>query len=132
MRVGAWGVGSQIAMESSELESDVGSWTQVGTIGELQPFGEQLTDYEPSILDDFSGFIPVFTSDGQVPLVDKYDAERVVQSAWKSLPAREMELPWESDFWSKFLDPNVSAMDMLTRGIKRPVPAPDVDGNATF
>ena len=119
-------------MESSELESDVGSWTQVGTIGELQPFGEQLTDYEPSILDDFSGFIPVFTSDGQVPLVDKYDAERVVQSAWKSLPAREMELPWESDFWTKFLDPNVSAMDMLTRGIKRPVHAPDVDGNATF
>ena len=119
-------------MESSELESDVGSWTQVGTIGELQPFGDQQSDYEPSILDDFSGFIPVFTSDGQVPLVDKYDAERVLQSAWKTLPAREMELPWESDFWTKFLDPNVSAMDMLTRGIKRPVPAPDVDGNATF
>ena len=37
-----------------------------------------------------------------------------------------MELPWESDFWTKFLDPNVTAVEMLTKGIKRPMPVPDV------
>ena len=38
------------------------------------------------------------------------------------MPNREIELPWESGFWNKFLDPSVSAYDMLTRGIKRPMP----------
>ena len=38
------------------------------------------------------------------------------------MPSKEPELPWEGDFWDNFLNPNVSVMDMLTRGIKRPAP----------
>ena len=49
----------------------------------------------------------MFTTDGCEPLAADYDADRVVQSAWKSLPNTELELHWEKDFWSRFLDPNV-------------------------
>ena len=87
--------------------------------------------YEPSIRSDFSGFLPVFTTDGCEPLAAEYDAVRVVQSAWKSLPNTELELHWEKDFWSRFLDPNVSALDMMTRGIKRPMPVPDVTASSS-
>ena len=59
------------------MSSDLGSWTQVGTTGGARHTDEQLTDYEPSILNDFSGFLPSQTSDGQEPLAENYDAERV-------------------------------------------------------
>ena len=51
-----------------------------------------------------------------------YNPELVVQSAWKSLTNKEMELPWEGGFWDKFLDPNIPAIELFSRGIKRPLP----------
>ena len=97
---------------------DIGSWTQVGFSG-LQ---SAETDYEPSIGTDFSGMLPLATDPNESSISEKYDPDVVVQSAWKSLPSRELEMPWESGFWNKFLDPTVSAWDMMTRGIKRPAP----------
>ena len=97
---------------------DVGSWTHIGDTG-LQ---EANTEYEPSIRTDFSGMLPFATGLEESSVSENYDPNMIVQSAWKSLPSREMEMPWESGFWDKFLDPNVSAVEMMTRGIKRPAP----------
>ena len=109
---------------------DLASWTHVGDTGFQSRLSGHSSEYEPSCV-EFSGFLPDFTSDGQEPLVLGYDADRIVQSAWKSLPSRELEVHWESDFWSQFLDPNITAMDMMTKGLKRPMPAPDVQGVAS-
>ena len=97
---------------------DDGSWTQVGNVG----FQKAITEYEPSIGTDFSGMLPFATDPTESSISENYDPEVIVQSAWKSLPSRELEMPWESGFWNKFLDPNVTAWDMMTRGIKRPAP----------
>ena len=97
---------------------DDGSWTlAVGT-----GFQGANTEYEPSIGTDFSGMLPFATEQDGLSVSDNYDPDVIVQSAWKSLPSRELEMPWESGFWNKFLDPNVSALEMMTRGIKRPAP----------
>jgi hypothetical protein len=66
--------------------------------------------------------LPFATEPTGSSISEKYDPDVIVQSAWKSLPSRELEMPWESGFWNKFLDPNVTAWDMMTRGIKRPAP----------
>ena len=97
---------------------DDGSWTHVGNAG----FQRANTEYEPSIGTDFSGMLPFATEPTGSSISEKYDPDVIVQSAWKSLPSRELEMPWESGFWNKFLDPNVTAWDMMTRGIKRPAP----------
>ena len=34
----------------------------------------------------------------------------------------EPKMPWDGNFWDRFLDPAVSAMDMLEKGYKRPYP----------
>ena len=81
-------------------------------------------DYSPSILTDFSGVLPGVSEDEGIELSKHYDPEAVVQSAWKSLTHEGPKLPWESNFWERFLDPNVSAMDLMDRGYKRPAPAP--------
>ena len=39
-------------------------------------------------------------------------------------------MPWEQGFWGKFLDPNISAVDMLSSGLKRPFPFHVVDENS--
>ena len=80
--------------------------------------------YSPSIRTDFSGLLPEISTDEGLNIVEGYNPEAVVQSAWKSLAAETPKLPWERNFWDKFLDPNVSAMDMLEKGFKRPLPAP--------
>jgi len=80
--------------------------------------------YSPSIRTDFSGLLPEISTDDDLNIVEGYNPEAVVQSAWKSLAAETPKLPWERNFWDKFLDPNVSAMDMLEKGFKRPLPAP--------
>ena len=89
--------------------------------------GGQLFDdvsYSPSIRTDFSGFLPDFSADDDLGIAEGYNPEAVVQAAWKSLTAETPKLPWECNFWDRFLDPNVSAMDMLEKGLKRPLPAP--------
>ena len=81
-------------------------------------------DYSPSNFTDFSGVLPGVSLDEGIELSKNYDPEVIVQSAWKSLSHEGPKLPWESNFWERFLDPNVSAMDMLERGYKRPAPVP--------
>ena len=132
MQVVAWGFFVVFsAMDLQETEHDRDSWTHVSDFGFGQVSEPDASYYEPSIRSDFSRFLPVFTTDGCEPLAADYDADRVVQSAWKSLPNTELELHWEKDFWSRFLDPNVSALDMMTRGIKRPMPVPDVTASSS-
>ena len=97
---------------------DEESWAHVEETG----FSKVDTEYEPSIRDDISEMLPFVTDQDDVGISENYNTDVIVQSAWKSLPNREIELPWESGFWNKFLDPSVSAYDMLTRGIKRPMP----------
>ena len=80
--------------------------------------------YAPSIRTDFSGFLPEFSADDDLGIAEGYNPEAVVQAAWKSLTAETPKLLWECNFWDRFLDPNVSAMDMLEKGLKRPLPAP--------
>ena len=97
---------------------DESSWTHVEETG----FSKVDTEYEPSIRDDISEMLPFVTDQDDVGISANYNTDVIVQSAWKSLPNREIELPWESGFWNKFLDPSISAYDMLARGIKRPMP----------
>ena len=131
------------AMETTDLQtSEVGGAeihddAPAGVTGEMQDsqwqvissdlFGLQQHDdvsYSPSIRTDFSGFLPEFSPDDDLNLAEGYNTEAVVQSAWKSLTAETPKLPSERNFWEKFLDPTVSAMDMLEKGFKRPLPAP--------
>ena len=103
---------------SFDASLDEESWTHVGETG----FSKVDTEYEPSIRDDISEMLPFVTDQDDVGISENYNTDVIVQSAWKSLPNREIELPWESGFWNKFLDPSISAYDMLNRGIKRPMP----------
>ena len=117
------GVGLVAAMEvpadiSFDSLLDEESWTHVEETG----FSRVDTDYEPSIRDDISEMLPFVTDQDDVGISANYNTDVIVQSAWKSLPNREIELPWESGFWNKFLDPSISAYNMLARGIKRPMP----------
>ena len=98
-------------MEPPEGDEELRSWTPVTDLGFQDG---QSSGYDPSCCTDFSGFLPHGTSDGQEPLSLQYNADRILHSAWNSLPSREPELYGEHDFWTRFLDPNVSAMDMLT------------------
>ena len=118
------------AMETFETGSDLSTWTHVGYTDGRQIQFDQPSEYEPSILSEFAGFLPHVTSDGFESFPEDYRAEKMVQAAWKSLPNKELELHWESDFWTRFLDPNVSALDMMSKGLKRPMPAPDISGAA--
>ena len=77
--------------------------------------------YSPSVCTDFSGFLPRVSLDKSLDVSSNYDPEAVVR-----LPAETFKLPWERCFWNRFLDPNSSAMDMLGKGFKRPLPAPVV------
>ena len=60
------------------------------------------TEYDPSIGTDFSGMLPFATEQDGLSVSDNYDPDVIVQSAWKSPPSRELEMPWESGFWNKF------------------------------
>ena len=113
-------------MDALESGTDLNSWTLVTDNGCGTFSAHSGSLYEPSIASDFSGFLPAFTTDGCLPVAVGYDADRIVQFAWKSLQNTELEPHWESDFWTRFLDPNITALDMMTKGIKRPMPVPDV------
>ena len=82
--------------------------------------------YSPSAPTDFSGFLPGISVDSDLRLIEKYDPDSMVRAAWRSLQPTVPKLPWEGNFWDRFLDPNVSAMDMLESSFKRPLPAPVV------
>ena len=75
--------------------------------------------------DDDAGYSPSVCTgsslDKSLDVSSNYDPEAVVQSAWKSLPI-DFQASWERGF----LDLNSSAMDMLGKGFKRPLPAPVV------
>lgn len=109
---------------AGDSNEDLRSWSHVEhqtAIGVHEYFGPG-TDYEPSLLTDFSAMLPTVSDVSLDILAEDYNSGMIVQSAWQTLPTRELEMPWEGDFWSKFLDPNVSAMDLFTRGLKRPMP----------
>ena len=106
------------------LDEDLASWSHVEnqTAGDVHELFDPGTVYEPSLLSDFSAMLPAVSDASVDTLADDYNAEMVVQSAWQTLTNRELELPWDGGFWNSFLDPTVSAMDLFTRGMKRPMP----------
>ena len=84
----------------TELDDGQGSWSHVepfGVSGQLDVIG-QVSEYEPSLLSDFHAMLPVNSDISLEQLEESYNPELVVQSAWKSLANKEMELPWEGGF----------------------------------
>ena len=80
-------------------------------------------EYEPS----FSGL-----AEQPPQLAADYDADRVVDSAWKNLQSHGLKHFWEDSFWESFLDDKVEPVDVLTKSVKRPCPPlmasdPDTD-----
>ena len=122
---------------SSDLEEEPGSWNLVEPADVFQTdmpsnisaelidgqheFYDPGTEYEPSLRSDFSALLPTVSDVTTEELTD-YKPDVVVQSAWQTLNNKELELPWEGGFWDKFLDPNIPAIDLFSRGIKRPMP----------
>ena len=58
--------------------------------------------YSPSVCTDFSGFLPDSSWNQSGEVSGDYNPETMVQSAWKSLAAETVKLPWELGFWDKF------------------------------
>eukprot|EP00435_Cladocopium_sp_Y103_P010168 s4526_g2.t1 len=86
------------------------------------------TDYVPTtVAADFSAVLPLSRDNDELPLSSSYNTDAVVTSAWQTLQTESYKLPWETDFWSQFLDPSVSAVEQLSKGYKRPVPVPPVE-----
>ena len=73
---------------------------------------------------DFSGDLPVHTVDDDLGISAGYSVEAVVGSAWNNLRSEDYKLPWETDFWDQFLDPNVFVMEQMSKGFKRPLAVP--------
>ena len=106
---------------------DVTLAQQIGDIVDAQS-----VSYTPSYVEtDFSEFLPDPTQSADEPLSANYDASTVVSSAWTSLKADEPKLPWDGDFWNNFLDPSISVFDQMTRGLKRPMPYPEISVSAS-
>ena len=93
--------GAVFAMNLPEdSDVDLQSWSQVGDRNGDRPafmFGPA-TEYEPSLLSDFSEMLPTVSGLPCGSLSEDYSPELVVQSAWKSLPSKEPELPWKAVF----------------------------------
>lgn len=51
-----------------------------------------------------------------------YNREVVVDSAWTSLSSKPLKQFWENDFWHNMMSDDVSPLDILTSGLKRPMP----------
>lgn len=87
----------------------------------------QSLHYEPSLLPtDFSETFPFSWSEQHVELSSNYNVDAVVNSAWNSLRSDVYKMPWETDFWNQFLDPEVTVMEQMSRGFKRPMATPAV------
>ena len=87
--------------------------------------------YSPSIrMTDFSEGLPdISASDGG--LSSSYNVDAVVSAAWNSLKSEEYKLPWETGFWNQFLDPNVTVMEQMSKGFKRPMPVPVIEPSSS-
>ena len=59
--------------------------------------------------------LPEQSLDADLELSRDYNTAAIVGSAWTSLQSDIPKLPWEQDFWSGFLDPTKSAMDLFTK-----------------
>lgn len=57
----------------------------------------------------------------EVPLSSSYDADAIVDASWKNISDQGLKQFWESDFWENLFDPSVTAIDSMTRGLKRPL-----------
>lgn len=116
--------GAEIRPDVEEILSD-GAEDQ----GKPDPDQAQLNLYEPSEIQTGSGGCSAAGS--KDPVSADYDTDRVLQSAWKSLPAETHKLPWETGSWDKFLDPERSALDIMVGSFKRPLPVRTFNAEAT-
>ena len=78
--------------------------------------GDGLADFRKRLMDDS-------TQDFQID-VSAYNREVVVDSAWTSLSAKPLQQFWENDFWHNMFADEVHPLDMLSSGLKRPLPIP--------
>ena len=78
--------------------------------------GDGLADFRKRLMDDS-------TQDFQID-VSAYNPEVVVDSAWTSLSAKPLQQFWENDFWHNMFADEVHPLDMLSSGLKRPLPIP--------
>ena len=112
--------------ERLETHDIFGNLDNVDFVGTSEQDVQSLT-YEPSFLPtDFSGDLPFPSDLSDVGLQQSYNVDAVVSSAWHSLRSEDYKMPWETDFWDQFLNPNVTVMEQLSRGFKRPMSAPPV------
>ena len=128
MDVGTGCLETQPAAVAERLETQdiFGNLDNVDFIGTSEQDVQSLT-YEPSFLPtDFSGDLPFPFDFSDVGLQQSYNVDAVVSSAWHSLRSEDYKMPWETDFWDQFLNPEVTVMEQLSRGFKRPMSAPPV------
>lgn len=69
--------------------------------------------YAPSV-GDVSAVTPALSAG--------YDADAVLDSAWKSLQSSSLKHFWEDTFWESLLDDRVQPADIMTNALKRPLP----------
>ena len=77
--------------------------------------GDGLAEFRRKLVDN--------TPDYQIDL-SLYNREVVVDSAWTSLSSKPLQQFWENDFWHNMFAEEVHPLDMLTSGLKRPLPIP--------
>jgi hypothetical protein len=99
----------------------------------LDGMDDRSYSYAPSLAQtDFSEFLPLQTRDDELQLSTSYSTDAIVGSAWTSLQSESPKLPWEMDFWNKFLDPTITALDLFDKGYnKRPMPFHYEGGSAS-
>ena len=87
----------RVAEPSSRVETNSG----------LEAFKKRFFEDEPL---DFNIGLP------------SYQRDVVVDSAWTSLSAKPIQHFWEKDFWQNMMSDDVHPLDLLTSGLKRPIP----------
>ena len=116
---------SEIAEDNNTLldvgDEELDSFSMVGSHG--IPIGGQASEHGSwNVVTDFSMTFPdVSPDDSQVELHAAYNSDKVVTAAWNRTQSQEVKQLWESNFWERFLDPNVTAFDMFSRGTNRPI-----------
>ena len=128
MDVETEGLDTQPIVDAETLETQgiFGNLEGVDLFGTSEQDAQSLA-YEPSFLPtDFSGDLPFPSDVSDAELQRSYNVDAVVSSAWHSLRSEDYKMPWETDFWDQFLNPNLTVMEQLSRGFKRPLSAPAV------
>ena len=90
------------AMETFETGSDLSTWTHVGYTDGRQIQFDQPSEYEPSILSEFAGFLPHVTSDGFESFPEDYSAEKMVQAEWIHFQTRSWNFTGNQTFGQGF------------------------------